>query len=443
MINIVKNLIENKQLNMLKNELDNMNAPDIATLFDELTNEEMIIAYRLLSKVKAVDTFAYLEPDKKEALIHAFTDSELDAVINELFMDDAVDLIEEMPSNVVKRILRTVDDDNRKVINELLKYPEHSAGSIMTTEFIDLKSFMTVEEAFQKIKKSGVDKETLYTCYVLNESRELIGIVSARSLLLAERNQVIKDIMNTNLVTVSTLDDQEDVGNLISKYDVLALPVVDSENRLVGIVTVDDAIDVIYEEATEDFEKMAAITPSKEDYFKTSVFMHTKNRIIWLAILMFSSILLGSIIMHYEHAFEAVPILVSFIPMLMDTGGNCGAQASALVIRGLSTGNIQSRDLGRLLWKEFRISALVGVLFAILNGVRIVIQYKDIMLAMVVGLTLIGVVIIAKLLGCLLPVIAKKLKIDPAVMSAPLITTIADVTAIILYFNIAVWLIGI
>ena len=439
---IIIELIENKKLNILKKRLEDMNCQDISALFEELTNEQMVIAYRLLSKDKAVDTFIYMDPGQQEVLINAITDSELRVILDDLFMDDTVDLIEEMPSNVVKRILKNVDNTNRKIINELLNYPEDSAGSIMTTEFTDLKDFMTVEEAFNRIKKIGVNKETIYTCYVLDESRKIIGIVSAKELLLANRDNLIKDIMDTNLITVNTLDDQEEVSNKIRKYDVVAMPVVDSENRLVGIITVDDIIDVIHEEAKEDFEKMAAMAPSKEDYFKTSVFKHTQNRIVWLTILMFSAIIIGSLIMQYEHAFEAVPILVAFIPMLMDTGGNCGAQTSTLVIRGLSVGEIKSADIKKLLWKELRVSALVGALFALLNGIRIMIQYNDLSLAIVIGLTLIGTIIIAKILGCILPIIAKKLKIDPAVMSAPLITTIADAMAILLYFNIAVLLLN-
>jgi len=434
--------LNQKDLNKLKNELKDMKVQDISILFEELDSKNLVIAYRLLPKDKAVETFSHMNSDQQETLIHAITDSELSGIINHLFMDDAVDLIEEMPSNVVKRILKNVDNTNRKIINELLNYPEDSAGSIMTTEFTDLKDFMTVEEAFNRIKKIGVNKETIYTCYVLDESRKIIGIVSAKELLLANRDNLIKDIMDTNLITVNTLDDQEEVSNKIRKYDVVAMPVVDSENRLVGIITVDDIIDVIHEEAKEDFEKMAAMAPSKEDYFKTSVFKHTQNRIVWLTILMFSAIIIGSLIMQYEHAFEAVPILVAFIPMLMDTGGNCGAQTSTLVIRGLSVGEIKSADIKKLLWKELRVSALVGALFALLNGIRIMIQYNDLSLAIVIGLTLIGTIIIAKILGCILPIIAKKLKIDPAVMSAPLITTIADAMAILLYFNIAVLLLN-
>jgi len=435
-------LINNKNLNILKNELEKMNAHDISDLFEKLTDEEMIITFRLLSKTKAVETFAYMEIDQKEALINAITDKELSSIVNELFMDDAVDLIEEMPSNVVKRILKNVNNDNREIINELLQYPKDSAGSIMTTEFIDLKTVMTVEEAFKKIKKTGVDKETIYTCYILNESRKIIAIISAKDLLLANRDELIKDIMNTNLITVNTLDDQEEVSKKMRNYDLIAMPVVDSEKRLVGIITVDDIIDVIQEEATEDFEKMAAMAPNKEEYFKTSVFNHAKNRIIWLIILMVSSIVTGIIITQYEEAFTILPILVAFIPMLMATAGNCGAQTSTLIIRGLAVEEIRSKNVWQVLWKEIRVSILIGFILSILIGIGIIFQYNDLKLAFVVGLSLTGTVAMAKILGGFLPLIAKKLKIDPAVIATPLITTIVDVLAVLLYFNIAVLILG-
>ena len=439
----IASLIENKKLDILKKELEKMHCEDIADLFEELTNEQMIIAYRLLSKEKAGETFACLDPDKQEALINAFTDNELSSIVNNLFMDDAVDLIEEMPSNVVKRILLNVNSDNRKIINELLNYPEDSAGSIMTTEFTDLKDFMTVEEALARIKKIGTNKKIIYTCYVLDEKRRLIGTVSTKDLILAERDSLIKNIMITNLITVNTLDDQEDVSNKIQKYGFFAMPVVDSENRLVGIITVDDAIDVIQEEVSEDFEKMAAIAPSKEEYFKMSVFKHTKSRISWLIILMVSSILTGVIITQYEDSFAILPILVAFIPLLMATAGNCGAQTSTLVIRGLALEEIKNKDIWRVLWKETIVSVLIGVILSILMGIAIVLRYNDIKLAVVVGLALIGTVAMAKVLGCILPLIAKKLKIDPAVIATPLITTIVDVLAVLLYFRIAVSILNI
>ena len=379
-----------------------------------------------------------MEPDLQEKLINSLTDKELKNVLDELFMDDTVDLIEEMPSNVVKRILKSVSKEDRKTINELLKYPDDCAGSIMTTEFIDLKVNMTVDKAFEKIRKIGLDKETIYTCYVLDVRREVIGIITVKDLLLSDRDVLIKDIMETNVITVNTLDDKEEVVKQFDKYDVMALPVVDKENRLVGIITVDDAIDVLQEETTEDFELMAAMTPTEDSYFKTSVFSHAKNRILWLLILMLSSAITGAIITHYENAFAAIPVLVSFIPMIMGTGGNCGSQSSTLIIRGMAIDEISLKDFGKAIWKELRVSLLVGIVLAVVNGIRIMIQYNDFMLSIVLGLTLITTVVLAKLLGCILPMLAKKLKLDPAIMASPLITTIVDTCSILIYFAIAV-----
>lgn len=431
-------LLEEKKYTSLQEYIDKLNSQDISGLFDDLTNEDMAILFRLLSKDEAAETFSYMDTDIQEKLINLLTDKELKLVIDELFMDDTVDLIEEMPSNVVKRILKTVSKEDRKTINELLKYPDDSAGSIMTTEFIDLKVNMTVEDAFEKIRKIGIDKETIYTCYVLDTRRKVKGLVTVKDLLLSDKNIQIKDIMETNVITVFTLDDQEEVAKKFDKYDFMALPVVDKEERLVGIITVDDAIDVIQEENTEDFEIMAAMTPTEDTYFKTSVFKHAKNRILWLLILMLSSTITGLIITHYENAFAAIPVLVSFIPMIMGTGGNCGSQSSTLIIRGMAVDEIKLKDFFRAIWKEFRVALLVGIALAICNGVRIVLQYKDIRLAIVLGSTLVGTVLLAKLLGCILPMLAKKLKLDPAIMAAPLITTIVDTCSILIYFAIAV-----
>lgn len=437
--NIVElvNLIENKKFNELHKYLESINSADFPSLFEEVPEEKIIIIYRLLSKEKAADVFAELDSDIQEKLINYFTDVELKNVIDELFMDDAVDLIEEMPSNVVKRILKNINVNDRKVINELLNYPEDSAGSIMTTEFIDLKESMTVAQAFEKIKKIGLEKETVYNCYVLSADRKLIGTIDIKQLLIAERTDLIKNIMKDKVITISTLEDKEEVAKMFDKYNFIAMPVVDKENRLVGIITIDDAIDVMQEETAEDFEKMAAITPNEETYFKTSVFKHFKNRIIWLFLLMLSATITGTIITNYEEAFAAIPVLVAFIPMLMDTGGNCGSQASTLIIRGLATDEIKSKDWLKALWKEIRVAVLVGITLAIGNGIRIVLQYKDLKLSLVVGITLIGTVILSKILGCLLPMFAKKLKLDPAIMAAPLITTIVDTCSVLLFFNVA------
>lgn len=439
----VLELLEQKKFNDLKKYLERINGADFPSIFEAVDEKDMIIIFRLLNKEEAAEIFAELDSDMQERLINSFTDKELKYVMDNLFMDDTVDMIEEMPSNVVKRILKNVSESDRKTINEILNYPDDSAGSIMTTEFVDLKENMTVEDAFQKIKNIGLKKETVYNCFVLDVNRKLLGVLDLKDLLVAERDEKITDLMDENVVTVTTLDDKEDVVNTLAKYDYVALPVVDKENRLVGIVTVDDAIDVMQDEVSEDFEKMAAMQPNDEDYFKTSVFAHAKNRIVWLLVLMLSSIVTGTIITNYEEAFAALPILVAFIPMLMDTGGNCGSQSSTLIIRGLATEEIKLKDFFKALWKELRVSILVGSILAIANGIRILIQYRDLSLALVVGLTLIGTVSISKCLGCCLPMVAKKLKLDPAIMAAPLITTIVDTCSVLLFFNIAVAIMGI
>ena len=437
------NLLENKKFNILKEELKEMNSADIPSLLEELEKKQVVKVFRILSKEQAGEAFSYMEPDMKEKLIHDLTDAELKNVMDELFMDDTVDLIEEMPSNVVKRILKAVNKEDRKIINELLQYPEDSAGSIMTTEFIDLKESMTVEEALDRIRTMGVDSETIYNCYVLNKNRILLGIVNIKGILISKPGTLIKDLMATNIISVNTMEDQEEVTKVFDKYDYYALPVVDNENRLVGIITMDDAINVIQDEVAEDFEKMAAISPNEDGYFETSVFKHSKNRIFWLLILMLSSAVSGGIITYYQEAFATIPLLVAFIPMIMGTGGNCGSQSSTLIIRGLATDEIELKDVFKALWKEFRVSLLVGMVLAIVNGIRILIQYQDLQLAMVIGITLIATVALAKALGCLLPLLAKKLKLDPAIMASPLITTLVDIFSILVYFQIATNIMGI
>ena len=431
-------LLTNKRYSNLYKYLEQITSQDISALFEELTPEDRAIVFRLLPKDEAAEIFAYMDSDLQEDLINKLTDKELKLVIDELYMDDTVDLIEEMPSNVVKRILKNVSKEDRKTINELLKYPSDSAGSIMTTEFIDLKVNMTVDQAFEKIRKIGLDKETVYTCYVLDIKRVIIGSVDIKELLLADRDALIKDIMETTVITVNTLEDKEEVAKAFDKYDLVALPVVDKENRLVGIVTIDDAIDVLQDETTEDFEIMAAMTPTENSYFKTSVFKHAKNRILWLLLLMVSSMITGGILTHYEEAFAAVPLLVSFIPMIMGTGGNCGSQSSTLIIRGMAVDEIEPRDFLKAIWKEIRVALIVGSTLAVVNGIRIMVQYNNLKIAIVLGLTLIGTACLAKTLGCALPMLAKKLKIDPAIMAAPLISTILDSCSILIYFNIAV-----
>ena len=430
-------LIENKKINKLHEFLENINSPDFPAILENIDEEKTIMVYRLLSKEKAAEVFVELEHDDQERLINCLTDTEIKNVMNEIYMDDAVDLIEEMPSNVVKRILANTKSENRKIINELLKYPDDTAGSLMTTEFIDLKENMTVREAFESIKKKGLKKETVYNCYVLTVDRKLLGVVDIKSLLVADTDKLVKDIMNTNIIKTNTLEDQEEVTKMFDKYDVVAIPVVDKENRLVGIITIDDAIDVMQEETLEDFEKMAAMAPAEESYFKTSVFKHAKNRIVWLLVLMISAMITGAIIENFESAIASLPLLVSFIPMIMGTGGNCGSQSSTLIIRGLAMDEISTKDIFKAMWKEFRVSALVGIALAIVNMARIVIQYHDVKIAFVVSLTLIFTVILAKLLGCILPILAKKLKLDPAIMASPLLTTIADTVSVLLFFVIS------
>lgn len=437
----VLELLKEKKLMELHQELDVMNSADIPSILEKLDDEDLIVVYRLLSKDKAAEVFAYLEPEMQEKLINALTDTELKEVINELFMDDTVDLIEEMPANVVKRILKNMKSADRKIINELLNYPEDSAGSIMTTEFVDLKENMTVTEAFAKIKKIG-NVDNIYTCYVLSMTRKLIGVVQLRDLIFAKRNDFIKDLMKTDVISVMTEDDQEEVAKKFDKYDVNIMPVVDKENRLVGIVTIDDAMEVMVDETTEDFQKMAAITPSEDSYFKTSVFKHAKNRFIWLLVLMISSAVTGAVITHYENAFAAIPLLVAFIPMVMGTGGNCGSQSSTLIIRGLAKDEITTKDIFRAIWKEIRIGVIVGIGLFIANFIRIMLQYNDMKIAITVGLTLIGTTILAKTLGCILPIAAKKVNLDPAIMAAPLISTIVDTCSVMLFFNIAIVILG-
>lgn len=436
----VTKLIEEKRISDLRKYLEDINSADFPSIFEEIDDEKIIMIYRILSKEKAAEVFVELDSDDQEKLIGYLTDKEIKNVMNEIYMDDAADLIEEMPSNVVKRILANTKQENRKIINELLKYPEDTAGTIMTTEFVDLKENITVEKAFENIKKRGLKKETVYNCYVLSIDRKLLGIIDIKDLLVADRDKLVKDIMETNVIKVQTIEDQEEVAKVFEKYDCVAVPVVDKEDRLVGIITIDDAIDVMQEETMEDFEKMAAITPTDNTYFKTSVLTHSKNRIVWLLILMFTSIITGTIIENFQATISSLPLLVAFIPLLMGTGGNCGSQSSTLIIRGLATDEISTKDILKAMWKEFRVGILVGLVLAIANAIRIIVQYNDVNIAIVVGATLICTVVIAKLLGCVLPILAKKLKLDPAIMASPLITTIVDTVSVLVFFNISTFI---
>ncbi|MEZ4357361.1 MAG: magnesium transporter [Eubacteriales bacterium] len=435
-------LFENKKISDLRAILKNMNPVDIATLFEEIPEDKIPLLFRILPKELAADTFTNIDGDMQELLIQAFSDGELKEVFDDLYLDDTVDIIEEMPANVVNRILESTSSQMRRIINEVLKYPDDSAGSIMTIEYVSLKRSMTVEDAFNRIRRTGIDKETIYTCYVTDENRKLAGIVSVKTLLLSEPSCKIGDIMEQNIIYVETLEDKEVVARLFDKYGFLAIPVVDKEQRLVGIITVDDAIDVLQDENTEDFEKMAAISPSEESYFKMSVLTHAKNRILWLLVLMLSSTITGIIITNYTDTFATFPLLVAFIPMLMDTGGNCGSQTSTLIIRGLALEEIKLKDYFVALFKEIRIALVVGVVLSIINAIRIYLMYHDLAIALITAITLIFTIILAKMLGCSLPMIAKRLKLDPAIMASPLITTIVDACSVFLYFTIATALLG-
>ncbi len=435
-----------KKYHDLKEMLNEFEPADTAQIFGEFPKKSLPILFRLLSKENAAEVFVELDSDMQELLISEFSDFELKEVLDELYLDDTVDIIEEMPANVVKRILRHSDAQMRQGINEILKYPKYSAGSIMTIEFVDLKKSMTVEDAFTRIRRTGIDKETIYTCYVTDENRILLGLVSVKDLLLADYSEVIGDIMEQNVIYVNTLDDQEEAAQTFEKYDFLALPVVDNEKRLVGIITVDDAIDVIQEENTEDIEKMAAITPTDKPYMKTGIFETYKKRIPWLLLLMISATFTGKIISSFESALASCVILTSFIPMLMDTGGNSGGQSSVTIIRSMSLGDVELRDVIKVIWKEARVSLLCGVTLAAANFVKMmIIDRGDIIasgqdpiaVAVVVCITLVFTVFFAKVIGCALPMLAKKIGFDPAVMASPFITTIVDAISLMIFFNIA------
>lgn len=428
-------LLKQRQFKAVRSILDVMNEVDIASLLSELDDRELALAFRLIPKDKAAEVFSNMETSMQTYLVEIFSEKELKELLDDLYMDDTVDLLEELPANLVNRILDTVSVSDRALINQLLDYPEDSAGSIMTTEYVDIRETMTVSQAMAHIKATGIHKETIYTCYV-TDRRRLIGIVSAKDLMTSDDDMLIRDLMEKEIISVNTHTDQEEVARIFTKYDLLALPVLDQDGRMVGIVTFDDAMDVMVDEATEDITKMAAMNPSEKTYFETSVFTHAKNRIPWLLILMFASIITGTIITKYEDAFAAIPLLVSFIPMLMDTGGNCGSQSSTLVIRGLALSQIQFRDIFRVVFKEFRISLIVGIVLALANGIRILIQYEDPALALVIALSLIGTTVMSKLIGCMLPLFASKVHLDPAIMASPLITTLVDTFSILIYFNI-------
>ena len=443
----IRTLLGNKRYSSIKDILVTLNAADIAAIFAELEPEILPLLFRLLPKELAADTFVEMDPDQQQLLITRFSDTELKEVINELYIDDAVDLVEEMPANVVKRILSQADPETRKLINELLKYPEDSAGSIMTTEFVELGMGYTVEDAIKTIRRTGFEKETINDCFVTGPGRTLEGIISIRSLILAQDDDKVADIMDTNVVSVNTMDDQETVAQKFKKYDLTAMPVVDGvvdgENRLVGMVTVDDAIDVMEEEATEDIEKMAAITPSDKPYLKTGVFEIYKHRIPWLMLLMVSATFTGLIISSFEEALAAQLVLTAYIPMLMDTGGNSGSQASVTIIRGLSLNEIQFRDIFTVIWKEIRVAVLCGLSLSVVSFLKLMLLDRvGMLVSLAVSLTLAVTVTIAKFIGCTLPMLAKKLGFDPAVMASPFITTVVDALSLLTFFSIAKAIIG-
>lgn len=437
-IEVVKNLLKNNQRVALHKLLLDTNPVDIAELMDELTDQDLLVAFRILPKDLAADVFSRVDSDTQQKIVESVSEAEVSRIVNELFVDDAVDFIEEMPAVVVKKILKNTSPEMRKEINLLLSYPEDSAGTIMTTEFVDLRAGLTVKEAIARIRKIGIDSETINVLYVIDDNRRLLGLLEIRKIILSTPEMLIGDIMDTNVIKVNTLSDQEEVAALFKKYDLLAMPVVDTEDRLVGIVTVDDILDVIEEENEEDFAIMNALEPSDEPYLETDVFTLAKRRIVWLLVLMISATFTGLIIRRYEAVLSSVVILTSFIPMLMDTGGNAGSQSSTLIIRGLALGELQLGDFFKILYKEFLISLIVGTILGAINFARLYwIERVPLTIALTVTLSMIVVVMIAKVCGGLLPVLAKRLKMDPAIMAGPFITTIVDALALIVYFQFA------
>ena len=439
-------LIETNQLKQLKNELTEMAYPDIAEFIMSIEDEKTVVkVFRILPKDISADVFAYLDSDSQEIIVRLITDREIERLMDDLYVDDAVDFLEEVPANVVRRVLANTDRETREIINRFLKYPENCAGSVMTIEMVELHDRLTVGEAIKNIRRTGVDKETIYTCYVIDDKRHLVGTIPLRRLILNDEDEYLTDIMadDEQLISVTTMDDQEEVAALAKKYDLLSVPVVDRENRLVGIITIDDIVDIIDEEATEDFEKMANLRPSDDEYLKTKVLKLAKNRIPWLMVLMISSTLTGQIIEGFESKLAAVAGLTACIPMLMGTGGNSGSQVSTLIIRGLALGEIKVKDYFKVLWKEIRVSIMVGFALGAVNALRMFILRATIgndasnSVILVVSLSVWCVVIVAKIMGCTLPIIAKLLKLDPAMMTGPMISTVVDAISLLIYFTLA------
>ena len=439
----IQKLISEKNYSEIKKNLDNLNIVELSELLNEFNSSELILIFRLLPKGRAADVFSYLSNEHQEVIINAITDVETKNLFNELYFDDMIDIIEEMPANVVKKILKNTNPNDRKLINQFLNYPDNSAGSIMTTEYIDLKKDMKVSEAIKKIRRTVEDSENIYTCYVTSKSRKLEGIIFLKDLITSPDDTIIEDIMDRNFVSVTTGDDQEKVADLMRKHDLIILPVVDVENRLLGIITIDDVMDVMDKEATEDFHKMAGIAPVEESYLKTSAFTMAKQRIMWLIVLMVSATFTGRIIKSYQDVLQSVVILAAFIPMLMDTGGNAGAQSSTIVVRALALGEISTKDAFKVLKKEFFISVIVAIVLATINFLRLIILTKvDLNIALTVSITLVFVVMLSKIIGTSLPMIAKTFKLDPAIMAGPLITTILDAITLSIYFYFATLFLG-
>ncbi len=442
MLENIEKLIEEKKYSEIKKQLIIMNEHDIAEILEELPSKEMVKLFRLLPKDLAAEVFAYFETDTQTSIITSLSDAEAVNIIEEMATDDATDLIDEMPSNVVTRLLAKVNKETRRDINQLLKYPDNSAGSLMTVEYVDFKEYITIKDAIKKIKREYDDKETLDICYITDKARKLVGYIELKDLLINNEDKTVGEIMDTDVISVNTLTDQEEVARIIKEYDLNSIAVVDLEQKIVGIITIDDVIDIIDEETTEDIEKMNAILPTEKSYLKLSIFDIWKSRIPWLLLLMVSATFTGKIIEHYEESLATMVILTAFIPMIMDTGGNCGSQASTLVIRGLAIDEIEPKDFLKVIFKELFVAIGVGIILAVANGIRIMIQYKDIKLSITLGITLILTTIMAKLIGGILPIVAKRLKLDPAIMAAPLITTIVDTCAVFAFFNVAVAVMG-
>lgn len=432
------NFISTTSYRPLLDQLTHQNQVDAASYLEELPITQTVLLFRMLPKEQAAGLFSHFSPETQQHIITSVTDRELSEILEQLMMDDTMDLLEEMPANVVKRILKNSTLENRKRINQFLSYSENSAGSVMTAEFVELLGSMTVKEAIRHIRRTGQDRETIYTCYVMDPQRKLRGVITVKDLLLAQDHQQVEDLMETHVIMVATTEDREQAAALLARYDLLAIPVVDQEQRLVGIITVDDAVDVMEREATEDFEKMAALSPSEKPYLKTGVWALAKKRILWLLVLMVSGMITGKILGQYEAAFAALPLLVTFIPMLTDTGGNAGSQSSTLIIRGMALSEIHISDLPAVVWKELRVGLLVGVVLSAVNFLRLTLTYPgQERIAFVVALALFATVVLAKLIGSCLPMLAKLLHADPAIMAAPLITTIVDAGSLVLYFTIA------